>query len=63
MRITKVGLGDAGRMRFFIDKEKAAHLVGDIAEQMVVATATAFVAKFTITREITAFFLHGILQC
>lgn len=61
MGIAKVGLGDAVGMRFFIDKEDTANLISDIAEAMLVAATRAFLTKFTIIVEITAFFLHGIL--
>lgn len=61
MGIAKVGLGDAVGMRFFIDKEDATNLVGNIAEEMIVAATRAFLTKFTIIVEMTVFFLHGIL--
>ena len=62
MRVAKIGLGVAGWMCLFFDKENTTDLVGDITEEMVVAAAGTFVAKFTIAVELTAFFLHGILQ-
>ena len=63
MRIAKVGLGVAGRLGRFFDKENTANLVGDITEEMGVAATCTFVAEFTVTVEMTGFFLHGILQC
>jgi hypothetical protein len=62
MCIAKVGFGVAARMRLFFDKENTTNMVGDIAEEMVVTAAGTFVAKFTIAVELTAVFLHGILQ-
>lgn len=62
MGIAKVGFGVAARMRLFFDKENTTNMVGDIAEETVVAAAGTFVAKFTIAVELTAAFLHGILQ-
>ena len=63
MRIAKVGLGDAGRMRLFFNKENAANLVGNATEELLVATTSTLVAKFTVAVEMTGIFLHGILQC
>lgn len=62
MRIAKVGFGVAARMRLFFDKENTTNMVGDIAEEKVVAVTGTFVAKFTIAIKLTAVFLHGILQ-
>lgn len=62
MRIAKVGLGVAGRIRFFGDKENTTSLIGDIAGEMILAATCAVVAKFTLTVELTAFFLHSIFQ-
>jgi hypothetical protein len=61
MRIAKVGLGVAGRLRFLVDKENTTYLVGDIAEKVMVVATRTLVAEFTITVEKTKFFLHGIL--
>lgn len=62
MRIAKKGFGDAGWMSLLIDKEDTSNLVGDIAEEMIVTTAGAAVAKFTIAVEMTGFFLHEVLR-
>jgi len=61
MGIAKEGLGVAGRMRLFLDKEKPAKLISDIAEEVLVAAAGAFVAELAFTVVRAGFFLHGIL--
>ena len=62
MRIAKIGLGIAGRLRLFFDKENTPNLVGDIAKEMVVAATGTLMAKFTVTVKMTGIYLHGILQ-
>lgn len=62
MRIAKVGLGVAGRMGLFFDKENTTNLVGNITAEMLVAATRTLVAEFTVAVEMTGFFLHGILQ-
>lgn len=59
MRIPKVGLGETGCVRLFIDKEKASNPIGDIAEEVIVAATSAFMAKFTMIDEMTGIFFHG----
>lgn len=62
MRVAKVGLGVAGRLRLFFDEENTTNLVGDIAEEMVITTTGTLVAEFAHAIEKTGFFLHRILQ-
>jgi hypothetical protein len=62
MRIAKVGLGIAGRMRLFFNKENTANLVGNATEELLVATTSTLVAEFAVAVEITGIFLHEILQ-
>jgi hypothetical protein len=62
VRIAKVGLGVAGRLSLFFDKENTTNLVSDIAKEMLVAATRTFIAEFTRAVEVTGFFLHGILQ-
>jgi len=62
MRIAKKGLGGAGWMCLFFDKENTTNLVGNITEEMLVAATRTLVAEFTGAVEITRFFLHGILH-
>ena len=63
MRVAKVGLGVAGRMCLFFDKENTTNLVGNIAKEMLVAATRTLVPEFTVAIEMTGIFLHGILQC
>ena len=60
--IAKEGLGVAGGMCLFFDKEKPAKLISNTAEKMLVTATGAFVAEFTITVVMTGFFQHSILQ-
>jgi hypothetical protein len=62
MRVAKIGLGVASRLRLFFDKKNTPNLVGDIAKEMAVAATRTFVAEFTMTVKMTEIFLHGILQ-
>ncbi len=62
MGIAKEGLGVADWMCFFFDKVNAANLVGDLAEEMVVAAACTFGPKFTNAVKLTGVFLHEVLQ-
>jgi hypothetical protein len=62
MSIAKEGLGVAGRVGFFFDKINAANLVGDFAEEMVVAAARTPGTKFTNAVKLTGVFLHEVLQ-
>ena len=62
MGIAKEGLGVADGMLFFFDKINATDLVGDLTEEMVVATARTLGPKFTNTVKLTGVFLHKVLQ-
>lgn len=56
--IAKVGFGITGRLGLFFDKENTPDLVGNIAEEVLVAVTRTLVAEFTITVEMTEFFQH-----